>query len=204
MQNNIVLVDLDGTIIKYNSFPRWIIFILIRSILSLRLVLFFKVIFLSLLRKTRLHSHELYKKKLISLNIPTKWNRVFSKIILKDINTDVVKLVENYCLENNCRAVISSAAPVAYVTHLASISSFFNEDVFGSFVDNEGNLFNNIGVNKKEQVLSSIDCKVIGIFTDHYLDFSAVDDNVINVVNPKKSTLEYIKANKVNCEIFYL
>lgn len=202
MQNKIFLVDLDETLIKYNSFPRWIFFILYRSLLELNFEVLFNILHISILRKLRVYNHNIYKMKLMEIEFPDAWNVDFAKVINSKIRLDVVNLVEEVCKKSSCYAVVSSAAPINYIRHIDVPSDFFINACMGSFISDGGELFNNIGFNKYEQASVLKNNEVLGIFTDHYLDFSAIREGKIFVINPNSSTSKYIIDNNVDCDVF--
>ncbi|MDH5979485.1 haloacid dehalogenase-like hydrolase [Vibrio splendidus] len=189
----IIVIDLDGTLIKKNSFPMWIFNLLKCSFFSFNLKVFLTVIFLLIKRKLNILSHKEFKFELMSLNYPLDFDKKFALILKEHVN----EKVENCLKEMSGTIVISTAAPKNYVRFFLETLDINVEYFHSSYIDEFGLLFENLSENKVVSFLNSFpnsDCDIF--FTDH-----SEDEPMINfskktyLVSPKNKTKEILKNN---------
>lgn len=196
-KNNVILVDLDGTLLPYNSFPRWILFILYQSIKSGMLSLAFRLFTLFLQRKLFGSSHIEFKYNLMCLQYPADWDHKFASKLNLDLNQSVIQLIEDLSYKFDCKAILTSAAPSCYVNCLTLPEHLFLNEKIGSVIQHD-RLLENIGVNKKITVETKLKLKAVALITDHRDDFGAIDERMcLYLVNPSKKTLDAVERNKI-------
>lgn len=111
------IFDFDGTLIHINSFPKWIIHLTKRSILSFRFDLTFLILKLIFRRKiTRRISHAYFKERLLKLAIPDEWNKEFALHLKKFTNALIVNELRQKLISNR-QVIVSSAAPEQYLIY---------------------------------------------------------------------------------------
>lgn len=187
----IIVVDFDKTLVRVNSFPRWVMFLLRSSVRDNRFYFFIYIFLLLGARKVGIISHLYFKKKLMALGYPKYWDINFSKTLGEYLDQDLVVFING--ISDGKKVIISSAAPVNYL-------NYFDLDVLnnchaiqGSKIV-EGVLLENIGIRKYEQLSSLFDCfEVLYCFTDHYLDFPLLNKSRIKyLVNPDVNTVRKV------------
>lgn len=196
MEENKSFFDFDGTLIRINSFPYWILFVIGYSILSLNFSLVIKVSNLLIQRKIKKNiSHREFKKKLIQLPIYDDCNQKFAKFISifvrKKLSDELKKLYEQKHL-----IVISSAAPENYLKY--SIEKIFPPiqyelTIIGSKLTFDGKLNDNY---KEEKLKNLYKCNFLNkqeflknIYTDSWDDMSlALQSEKLILVSPTKKT----------------
>ena len=122
------VIDLDKTLIPYDSFRLFVI----GRIKSIDV----KIMFLTLLRKLRFLSASKYKEKIILTTNLTDNSKEVDKIvsmILKSINKDILELIENNS-NNETFNISCSASPDIYVKIIAE---HFGWKGFGSYIEQE-------------------------------------------------------------------
>jgi hypothetical protein len=196
-KNKVILVDLDGTLLPYNSFPRWILFIFYHSIKSGMLSLALRVFTLFLQRKLFGSSHIGFKYNLMCLHYPSDWDHKFATKINVDFNQSVIELIEDLSYKFDCKAILTSAAPSCYLNCLSLPEHIFLNEKIGSVIQHD-RLLENIGVNKRITVETKLKLKAVALITDHHDDFGAIDEGMyLYLVNPSKSTLNAVERMKI-------
>lgn len=113
--NNIVFFDYDETLITGNSFPRWVLFLLARSLSGFKVSMVMQIVGLLGKRKLlRVMSHRDFKQKMMMLDVPDEWNEAFADILAKSVRSELVNALKE-ALQENGRVVVSSAAPESYL-----------------------------------------------------------------------------------------
>jgi|WetSurMetagenome_2_1015567.scaffolds.fasta_scaffold83277_2 phosphoserine phosphatase len=114
-----IVVDFDNTLIKVNSFPRWVFFTMTRSLLAGRFALFMRMAVLLARRKISRHiSHKEFKSSLLLLGLPDKWQRQFARKLLFFMRGEIHSDIAGYIKKGN-DVVLCSAAPQGYLEYFA-------------------------------------------------------------------------------------
>ena len=127
------VIDLDLTLINYDSF---------RKLVKIELVRFnFYVIWITILRLLRIKGKSKYKKEIIryfEANYDDIFFEKFAKKIFKDIDLDILNLIEGNTSEDTIN-ILLSASPDIYVKHLIKLLSWSGS---GSYFDKNGVFYN--------------------------------------------------------------
>lgn len=205
--DKIAVVDFDKTLIKINSFPLWIIFVLLYSA-----ILFdFKWEYLKLLISRKLLrniSHNQFKKELLCIELSEDYALIFSKILNLFKNKKTISLIKDLA-NNRTTIIITSAAPETYL--YASVRGFL-ESIETNYIIG-AHVFDNVySSNYKEEKYINLLKKNILNCVDiiDYCITDSIDDKdlamrskKLYLVSPnKKSLREYSKEFKR--EIFLL
>lgn len=202
MEKNKSFFDFDGTLIRINSFPYWILFSMFYALMSFKLGLFLRIINLLFKRKIQGKiSHSEFKKKLIQLPISENSNQRFSSFLSNFIRADLKgELIQLY--RENHSIVISSAAPEIYLklTMQRIFPKIYNElSVIGSKLENE-----KLNDNYKEEKLINLykigflnpEENLKNLYTDSWDDSSlAFHSELIILISPKKNSQEKYVEN---------
>lgn len=168
----IACVDFDGTLIRGNSFPKWILFSLIHSLREGRLVFFLQLFSLLLLRKgVPLLSHVEFKKRVNNLNYSKNWADDFCKKLYKeDISLAVFTQLKKLDVD---KVVVTTAAPCCYAKSLAKQFAFEDVrfDILCSHLQ-EQDFYDNYREKKKAFTLNHIGDNEFILFTDHRDDIT--------------------------------
>jgi phosphoserine phosphatase len=193
-----IVVDFDRTLIKVNSFPRWVFFILAQSLLSGRFPLFWRIAVLLAQRKIlgRI-SHEDFKKRCMLSGFPDDWNRRFAgkcaAFLREELYSDIVDFIRT-----GDTVVLCSAAPQCYLEPFAGIVfKEFKDRVFiiGSKIVN-GGLVNNFGMEKVNNLKAMFTAPAVSmVFTNSYDDMplAAIAEKTVLVGPGKKERERYLK-----------
>lgn len=197
-----IVIDLDQTLLRCNSFPKWISFLLKKSISTVRLDLFLTIGIFSLLRLLRFISHSTYKRKISSLPIPKDWNETFSKELTGHFQNSVIDYVKTIYKSNpSLKLILSTAAPANYVEPLSKYFPFSFHQVFASSFK-EDSFIDHAGLNKAisfTQAYGDIQCELF--ITDHHTDIPMMKlSNKVMLVNPSHATLRMLEANDIKFE----
>lgn len=200
MEKNKSFFDFDETIIRINSFPYWIVFIIIYSFFSFDFRLTAKFSKLLFYRKIqRKISHYYFKKELIKLSVPDNFNRKFAVFLSYFTRKKLIKEIKRLHAENH-KIIISSAAPESYLKK--SIENIFpqihqNFWIIGSKLSFEDDLIDNY---KEEKLHNLYKYQFLGetemlknIYTDSWDDavLAYQSENLILIYPNKKSQHKY-------------
>lgn len=191
----IIVCDFDGTLIKVNSFPRWVSYFLLRSFFTARFLLFGRIIFAIFSRKVLKCTHVDFKARLMSVCVHEKWNREFSKYLLRYVNKNVVAVLERV----DEPVVLSSAAPVNYLRYFPSVVDLDFDSVFGSSLVS-GKLIDNFGF-EKVRIINECYCAIsVGmVLTDHFDDIPLMQmAESVMLVSPSVRTIECVRSNDIS------
>ena len=198
MQNNFIVVDLDGTLISTNSFPLWIKFLIIRSLKDYNFCCFFKVAYFIFLRKVLRIEHADFKKRLMNLNIDDEYNIEFVNWLSRHLNGTVVKFLS----EVKNPILLSTAAPSSYARHLNLIVDFEILSIHSTEVS-ESEYFENFSNGKVVKFRKFFKDSNVSLFlTDHFDDMPMmkISERVL-LVEPSGLTLRKLQASSVSYSI---
>lgn len=197
MQNNrtIVVVDLDGTLIEVNSFPRWVLHVIKRTAAEGNFKSFILAVGLLIFRKVGLLSHYQFKKKMMLLDYSENCDLSFAQLLRGRVRSSVVQALSEL---DRPLIVLSTAAPVNYAQHLLNFEGVAFDVVLSSYID-DGKLIENYStekVNAFKNYFSDAGCDIF--FTDHYEDLPMMKyANKVFLVNPSEKTLKMVRDNAV-------
>jgi len=176
LSKNLNVFDLDGTLIKVNSFQevsRQLVFTLL---MKLRIVPVLWITFWYILRKCGIVSHLKFKKRVVnifekSLSEKKKKN-ICQAVFDKNINKTVFERMANF---ESC--IITTASPFAYVSRM-----FFNKNVTiisslapdGRFPEPAN--FGQAKIKNLKACFNDGNIRVINFFTDNNIDDKSLID----------------------------
>lgn len=159
MPSRRVLFDFDGTLVRDNSFPHWVAFLVASGLIRGEPILSLRVATLVVRRKVlRRLTHEQFKASLIGLNVPATWDRRFLDKALARSNVAVFAKLRQHLLSGDT-VWVSSAAPIRYLRGLKERLPAGDLRVLGAVVV-DGKLVDNSRELKAANLFSS------GVFRD--------------------------------------
>lgn len=193
-EGKIIICDFDGTLIKNNSFPDWVLFAARRSLLSFRFDIFFCVLFLLVKRKIlRDINHDEFKRGIDGIDYPLSWGRDFCLRLKSGISEAVLDKI----LEVNLPVVILTAAPSCYGKYISTMFGFSIVDVYTSGFLN-GVYCCNFGIKKLSrfnEVFQGVDYV---LFSDHEDDFFlAKASRLFFLCNPTADAVDFYNKNGI-------
>ncbi len=196
----IVVIDLDQTLLTIDSYPKWVFYLLRRSLATIDPRTFILVFFYTALRALCIYDHSTYKHKLMLLNSRDDLNQEFAKKLTSFFNKEVLDYIKTN--HHDAKLVLSTAAPINYVEHLQKLLPFKTENVFASKIEN-----NSLVDNSRESKVSSFqkaypNSKCDLFITDHTDDIPMMKfSNKVVLVRPSQSTIDMVKNNGINVEL---
>lgn len=110
-----VVFDFDGTLIRVNSFPKWVKFLLLKKLKNFEFLGFLQLSYFIFLRKIlNKISHDDFKQKLILHYSDSKLCAEFAEKLTHELNQNVFEILKKH-VQNNDLIAISSAAPEVYL-----------------------------------------------------------------------------------------
>jgi len=210
MENKSIF-DFDKTLIRINSFPFWILFLMFYSLLKFRFPLFVKLFQLLWNRKIRKKiKHVDFKHELVKLtqnmDCHSRFGIILSLFIRKKVGQKLVELHTN-----GHRIAVTSAAPEIYLKpFVEKIFPDFEIQIFGSKINENEIWEENFGANKLNAAIRSRFLgqkeKFRNLFTDSWDDFELAGmAEKITLVYPKNADKKRFLENpelKNKVEIF--
>ena len=178
-----IIIDLDGTLLRTNTFSDYILYSCCQSLRSFRLDLVFLLLLFSLLRKLRIITHA-HMKYLILRHTTTfmqEHHRIQS-FVTKEItyeNPDVVSTLQHYASQSYI-TVLATAAPSLYAIHIASYYHFDHclathpaTIPFSQWYENK----QQEKLRNVQNTLTSANAEISVVITDHSDDQPLLDAN---------------------------
>jgi len=195
---NTVVVDFDGTLITGNSFPSWIIFILRKSVYSLKLKTVLIVLGLLIRRKVLKNiTHIQLKERVDSLSYPHLWGAQFMKELKKSESLKVYNGIQPYT-ESQSKILVSTAAPNCYAKYIPEVffPDYHAECITSQRLEDK-TYFNNFQSNKAAKIKEIIgESEKFALFTDHSDDYElAKFSSQLYLCNPKEKHLKHYKES---------
>ena len=200
-----IIVDLDGTLLRTNTFKEYIVFIL--KYWYLRLDIAIVLFFLVGLRKIRVISHETMKYYILLCTksfMTAKRLSDFASLLMTKVNSNVLSVIQQF-RDWGGVAYLSTAAPSSYASIIADRLNL------------EGYCATELPLRDKEwhENVRDVKCKSTLDFlqekgvvfdvllTDHYDDLPLlkVAKSKNYLVNPNKKTVELARAANVKFAI---
>lgn len=209
MKKKAVIVDLDGTLLKVNTFEKYVYFSLKETLMSLKIYIVIEILFFLVIRKLRFISHTKLK-----YHILLKTNVFYDKFLLfkfvdsllEDRNNQVIEKIHTF-KKDNYFICLSTAAPFNYASIIAN---YFKMDaclatpVPISMGQKEWQ--ENIRNNKCNNTLSFLNNNNLTFsvfFTDHYddIDLLKIRKEKNFLVNPNKKTVDEVESNGIDYQL---
>ena len=182
----IVGLDLDGTLVRCNSFPLWVKHVFISLIKDIEVYKAMLILAYYSMRLTRLVNHAAFKRRLISLDIPNSYNYSFSKLLIgRYVNRP---LLNHLASSQPAKVYITTAAPHCYAQYIPEFLDFPVQAVIATQWIN-GEFFENFG-DKKVVSFKRLNEGRCDLFcTDHYEDLPMMMwSKEVILVSPKEGT----------------
>lgn len=195
-----IVIDFDGTLIRKNSFPLWIKFVIKKSFFSIRGKTMVTLVWLLIQRKLlKRMGHIEFKEKVDALNVPSHWGLEFMQGLESSLSRVVFHYV-NKDLDQSTRLIISTAAPECYAKYIPEV--FFSEQevicLFSYGFDKKG-YFNNFQENKLtsyKRVAQKGETFIL--FSDHSDDYElSKNAEKFYLCNPRKEHQVFFNERNV-------
>ncbi|MCW8922210.1 MAG: haloacid dehalogenase-like hydrolase [Gammaproteobacteria bacterium] len=191
-----VVVDLDGSLIKLNSFRYWIFFSFVFLLVSLRWISLIKLIKSVIYRFLGISNRVMMKRDILSVteNMSRFYIKWFCHFLYYFTNNDVLNEMRKY-EKKHVPVILCTAAPSCYADVFAERFSF-------SYVFSSGSVFDslwkeNIGEEKWESVRAYYGNDIVleCVITDHHDDLPLLLRAKKRVlVKPSKDTIDKVKG----------
>ncbi len=117
MHKKLILIDLDGTFVRINSFHKWIKFLLIETVKQCNCFITLRLIGIMLLRYTKRISHAQMKYRILKISETTvsrKQIERFVDTLVPYIDQDILALIQR----QNTLTLLATAAPILYAKQI--------------------------------------------------------------------------------------
>lgn len=200
----VIIVDLDGTLVNCNTFPRWVFFSLKRCVLERRFCLFFELLRIIFLRKLFFYlSHVEFKERVNNLPYPNNWASLFLKEINNQFSLATIDSIVSYRPDY---IILSTAAPHCYVRGFLNFPLIKFDALLCSsggdvgFVDNIGKakMVNTVHHLKYKNLTSA----QVVFYTDHIDDLPlAKYSSIVHLCNPKGNAIKLYNRSGIDFKI---
>ncbi len=198
-RTDLVVFDLDGTIIRCNSFHLWIGFCIFSHCSALNLKKKLKIIFNCLLRILKRIDHAQFKKEVMLIK-PISSDRM-ARYFLKNL---IIPKISFVCYKEMLlwkkKGVTIVIATAAAETYVEAIAKYFGiKHWVSSYLLND-KLFNCIGKNKIHSLRRKFNnFRILALYTDHIDDLPLMSlANYVILVNPKETQKKKILSKLSN------
>ncbi len=198
-----IIIDLDGTLLKTNTFEHYILFVVKTALKRIDIRTVFLISILVLLRKVRLIStHEKMKYHILkgtaSYATPQRM-RELATLLEHYENMNVFSLKESF-KEKNYVTILSTAAPMPYAKIISEDFGFDHCSASEMPLGKEWK--ENVNEQKKKNtlnMLNSFNGELCVFVTDHYDDLPLLrlPKECNYVVNPSDKTKKYLDDNNI-------
>jgi len=197
-----IVIDLDGTLLLCNTFHKYFSYILKYTILRFKIWQVLYIIGLLLGRKLRLYSHSYFKRKILSLPIPSKDSlNKFVDDILKYLNLQVLEIFKEYKMKGYYTC-LATAAPLLYSKLIAERYEF---DIVCATQSNDSSdqvwveTIRDEKLNAVSRIFNQKGVSIDVVVTDHSDDIPLMAKalNANYLVNPSNETLKLIESEKI-------
>lgn len=197
MKKKVLVVDLDGTLYKINTFHHFIKYLIIYSLANFEIILVIKTIALIFLRGFKIISHSKWKFYILN-SIQSKKNIDFEKFVnsISNWKRDISILKDNsYDIK-----ILATAAPFCYA-HIIAQNEHFNICQATNFPTSKfSKEFENRNEVKRDTLLRYLNdnniSKIHTLVTDHLDDLPLIKLAINNIIidpdsHMKKKLLDY-------------
>lgn len=204
-----IVVDLDGTLLRTNTFIHYIKFVFEEALVQGNVFKAGWIGLLVFLRKIRIiSSHEKLKKDILISSrryVSSYMMEEFATILYEYENKRVVSLMEKY-RNKGFFTILSTAAPSVYAEIIGNHYHF--DFVCSTAIPTDENWRENVNEQKKKNTFALLEqnsLEMAVLVTDHYDDLPllSVVKEVNYVVNPSYKTLKLLKENGIKFEAVY-
>ena len=177
-----VVLDLDGTLLSCNTFGKYVRYLMFH---------YPSMIFISLIRKMRLISHETAKRLIMNVNVSEDRINLFIDTLLPFLRRELLGRFKGY------EIILATAAPEGYVKILAQrlgINRFCATKKNGPENKGEEKLKNVVGILSKENM------ELYAVVTDHHDDLPLLEYNTCGenyLMAPDRETRLELNSKKV-------
>lgn len=193
-RKRLVVIDLDGTLVDCNTFPRWVLWVLKDSLCHIRVQDFFTILYLLVKRKFFLSSHKDFKSRLESFSFSTACVDGFVRSLEKKRNVQLVQKIRDGLYDDGV-VLIATAAPSQYASSLVRQCKV-NASVLASHWGKTG-FKDNVGYEKLAAVREwavKNNCRLDTVITDHYDDLPLMQAaRTVYLVQPAQQTVQAVK-----------
>lgn len=193
-----IIVDLDGTLLRRNSFKKYLKFAAWQSLRQLRIDVIPRIAAWIAVRKLRLITHSRLKQRLMRVTEPIMGPdelHKFANRLARHIHPKVLKLCRQM-RQTNSAVILATAAPASYAALIAQGVSL--DGCIATPSSDTPDWRETVREEKRDQVLAFLQChelSLCAIITDHRDDLPlmrAAKDIVL--VSPNKKTLDAVNA----------
>jgi len=205
LNNNIVVVDLDGTFVSVNTFHKWIKFLFIEEVKHIHFSSVFQILRIISMRYLKLINHSEMKFKILKISeqaINEKQIITFVQSLHKYVNHDVLTFIKS----KPSTTILATAAPLLYAEKFKDIYSF--QYILATPYTGSDNWEENIRNIKKKNLISllktyGLNQQVSIFFTDHYDDLPIMKyADLTYLINPNDKTINLTKKENISCDSF--
>jgi phosphoserine phosphatase len=203
LKNSIVACDLDGTLIRVNSYKHWLVFSCFVALVSLRFGFLLDVLLsFNAKRKGRMTRWQVKQALIQTANstVPVRWacSHIFQKYLRIYVRSKVIERVRQL-QHAGSRVYITTAAWRGYCD---MFSGYYRFD--GVIATDTNDLNENIGIYKLKSLLEKtiIEDNLI-LFTDHYDDLPLAKlAKVVYLVYPDDASLKRFQESGLDFILF--
>ena len=207
--NKAIVVDLDGTLLKTNTFLQYIKFVCYEMLKQGDVFRVGIICFLVFLRKIRIiSSHEKLKKRILIISKrytdENRMNKLIKELCYFE-NKEVIFLLGKY-KSMGYVSVLSTAAPCVYAALIGKCYGF--NFVCSTAMPNQEEWHENVNEQKKKNTISLLEnnsLKLAVMITDHYDDLPLLlldkEDNFI--INPTDKSKKIMEKKHIKCKYIY-
>lgn len=168
-----IAYDLDGTLVKFNTFKVWIILSFFLSFVFLRFSFLKKFIGFVLRRKQGKLDRVGFKAAILAIQVDSSfWQKVGQLyggyLAIFSLRRDLL------ALHKNAFRCLATAAPDIYVIPFSKKSGVFDTAIYSHFVS-DNKFVETLNEEKKKAVLEIFSSNPDFLFTDHYDDFPLIN-----------------------------
>ncbi|AVJ16954.1 hypothetical protein CLM71_07325 [Serratia sp. MYb239] len=185
-----IAYDLDGTLIKFNTFKVWVILSFILSLIFFRIPFLKKFIGLVKSRKQGDLDRLGFKISLLALQVnSTFWSKVGS--VYGGCLAKYFLRKDLLALHKSAERCLATAAPDIYAIPFSKKLGLFKTVICSHFVSDSGDYIETLNEEKKNAVLNDFSSHPDILFTDHYDDLPLIQMCKFSyLVSPDKSSKE--------------
>ncbi|HBL6731990.1 TPA: hypothetical protein LSG62_004797 [Serratia liquefaciens] len=168
-----IAYDLDGTLVKFNTFKVWIILSFLLSFVFFRFSFLKKFIGFVRLRKQRKLDRVGFKAAVLAIQVGSPfWKKVGklygNYLAIFSLRRDLL------ALHKDAIRCLATAAPDIYVIPFSQKTGVFDTVIYSHFVS-DNTFIETLNEEKKKAVLKVFSSNPDFLFTDHYDDFPLIN-----------------------------
>lgn len=195
-----IVYDLDGTLIRFNTFKCWVVISFVISIFFLRVFFLFSFFKFVYQRKIKLLNRVTFKAAILELQVKSSFWKVIGSLYGKLL---AVFFLRKDLLQKDPSAArcLATAAPDIYVIPFSKKINIFDYVIYSHFSTSDV-FVETLNVEKKRRVLIDFSEFPDVFYTDHYDDIPlAKVCKFTYLVSPSKLTIEHF-GEEVKSEFY--